>query len=37
VVVPVKNPADQFDTRGLITDLVGILGSITTVIVVLTR
>ncbi len=37
VVVPVKNPADQFDTRGLITDLVGILGSLTTVIVVLTR
>ncbi|HSH75380.1 MAG TPA: SLBB domain-containing protein, partial [Longimicrobiales bacterium] len=37
VVVPARDPADAFDTRGLITDLVAILGSITTVIVVLTR
>ena len=37
VTVPASNPADRFDTRGLITDLVGILGSLTTVIVVLTR
>ncbi len=37
VTVPARDPADRFDTRGLITDLVGILGSLTTVIVVLTR
>jgi len=37
IVVPAKDPADEFDTRGLITDLVAILGSITTVIVVLVR
>ena len=37
VTVPAKDPADQFDTIGLITNLVGILGSLTTVIVVLTR
>lgn len=37
VVVPVKDPEDQFDTRGLITDLVALLGSITTVVVVLVR
>lgn len=35
--IPAEDPADQFDTRGLITDLVAILGSITTVIVVVTR
>ena len=37
VTVPIKDPADRFDTRGLITDVIGILGSLTTVIVVLTR
>ena len=37
VTVPARDPAVRFDTRGLITDLVGILGSLTTVIVVLTR
>jgi len=37
VSVPAKDPTDRFDTRGLIADLVGVLGSITTVIVVLTR
>ena len=37
VSVPARDPTDRFDTRGLITDLVGILGSLTTVIVVLTR
>ena len=38
VTVPAKDPVDRFDyTRGLIADIVGILGSITTVIVVLTR
>jgi protein involved in polysaccharide export with SLBB domain len=37
IVVPTKDPADEFDTRGLITDLVAILGSVTTVIVVLVR
>ena len=37
VTVPAKDPAGQFDTIGLITNLVGILGSLTTVIVVLTR
>jgi polysaccharide biosynthesis/export protein len=37
VAVPTRDPEDQFDTRGLITDLVAILGSITTVIVVLVR
>ena len=35
--IPAENPEDQFDTRGLITDLVAILGSLTTVVVVLTR
>jgi hypothetical protein len=35
--VPTEDPESQFDTRGLITDLVAILGSITTVIVVLVR
>jgi protein involved in polysaccharide export with SLBB domain len=35
--VPAKDPTQEFDTRGLIADLVSILGSITTVIVVLTR
>ena len=37
VTVPAKDPTDRFDTIGLITNLVGILGSLTTVIVVLTR
>ena len=37
VSVPTKNPADRFDTIGLISNLVGVLGSLTTVIVVLTR
>ena len=37
VTVPAKDPADRFDTIGLITNLVGILGSLTTVIVVLTQ
>jgi hypothetical protein len=37
VVVPAKNPADRTDWRGVITDLVAIAGSITTVIIVLTR
>ncbi|HSH74960.1 MAG TPA: SLBB domain-containing protein, partial [Longimicrobiales bacterium] len=37
VSVPAKDPQDRLDTRGLIADLVAILGSVTTVIVVLTR
>jgi protein involved in polysaccharide export with SLBB domain len=37
VTVPTKDPADEFDTRGLITDLVAIMGSIATVIIVLVR
>jgi polysaccharide export outer membrane protein len=37
VIVPTRDPADRLDTRGLIADIVGILASITTVIVVLTR
>ena len=37
ISVPVQNPEDRFDTRGLITDMVAILGSIATVIVVVTR
>ena len=37
VVVPVEDPADEFDTRGLITDMVAILGSVATVIIVLVR
>ena len=35
--VPAKDPADRVDTRGLISDIVAILGSVTTVIVVVTR
>ncbi|MDX1747099.1 MAG: SLBB domain-containing protein, partial [Halobacteriales archaeon] len=35
--VPAEDPDDQFDTRGLVTDLVAIMGSLTTVIVVLIR
>jgi protein involved in polysaccharide export with SLBB domain len=35
IVVPTEDPADEFDTRGLITDLVAIMGSLTTVIVVI--
>ena len=37
VTVPAKDLTDRTDWSGLIADLVGILGSITTVIVVLTR
>ena len=37
VTVPVKDPAAGIDVTGLIADIVGILGSLTTVIVVLTR
>lgn len=37
VTVPAKNPLDRLDMMGLVTNLVGILGSLTTVIVVLTR
>jgi protein involved in polysaccharide export with SLBB domain len=37
IVVPAQDPADEFDTRGLITDLVAILGSVATVIIVLVR
>ena len=37
VTVPAKDPADRFDTRGLITDILAIVGSLTTVIVVLAR
>ena len=37
ISVPAQDPNNRFDTRGLITDLVAILGSMTTVIVVLTR
>ncbi|HUG88038.1 MAG TPA: capsule biosynthesis protein, partial [Actinomycetota bacterium] len=37
VIVPTEDPESQFDTRGLITDLVAIIGSLTTVIVVLLR
>jgi len=37
ITVPAEDPADRFDTRGFVTDLVAILGSITTVIVVITR
>ena len=37
VSVPLKDPLARFDTIGLVTSLVGILSSLTTVIVVLTR
>ena len=37
IVVPAQDPADEFDTRGLITDMVAILGSLATVIIVLVR
>ncbi|MGI9626362.1 MAG: SLBB domain-containing protein, partial [Longimicrobiales bacterium] len=37
IAVPAQDPADRFDTRGLVTDLVAILGSLTTVVVVLAR
>ncbi len=37
VTVPASNPTDRFDTRGLITDILAIMGSLTTVIVVLAR
>ena len=37
IVVPTADPAEEFDTRGLITDLVAIMGSITTVLIVALR
>ena len=37
IVVPVRDPADDLDTRGLIADMVAILGSLATVIIVLVR
>jgi protein involved in polysaccharide export with SLBB domain len=37
ITVPTKDPEDEFDTRGLITDLVAIMGSVATVIIVLVR
>ncbi|MDH3272473.1 MAG: SLBB domain-containing protein, partial [Gemmatimonadota bacterium] len=37
ISVPAKDPTDRLDTRGLIADLVAITGSITTIIIVLTR
>jgi protein involved in polysaccharide export with SLBB domain len=37
IIVPVKDPADATDVRGLIRDIVAIAGSVTTLIVVLTR
>ena len=37
VTVPEKDPSDRLDTRGLITDIVSILTSVTTLIVVLTN
>ena len=37
VSVPAKDPSDRLDTRGLITDIVSILTSVTTLIVVLTK
>jgi polysaccharide export outer membrane protein len=37
ISVPPKDPADRFDKRGLIADIVGIAGSIATMIVVLTN
>lgn len=37
ISVPAKDPADRLDKRGMIADLVGILGSVATMIVLLTR
>ena len=37
VFVPQRDPADRFDVTGFVTSLVSVLGSITTVIVVLVR
>ena len=37
VTVPARDPADRFDTQGFITDVLGIMASLTTMIVVLTR
>ena len=37
VSVPAKDPTDRFDTMGFLTNMVTILGSLTTVIVVLTK
>ena len=37
ISVPAKDPADRLDKRGLIADIVGIAGSVATIIVVLTR
>ena len=35
--VPTKNPEDRFDMRGLVTDVVAIVGSITTLVIVANR
>jgi len=37
IQVPAEQPEDRLDTRGLIADIVAIAGSITTVIIVVTR
>ncbi len=37
ISVPAQDPADRLDVRGLVADIVAIVGSVTTVIVVLTR
>jgi len=37
ISVPAKDPSTRLDTRGLIADLVAIVGSITTIIIVATR
>ena len=37
ISVPAKDPSDRLDTRGLITDIVAIAGSVATMIVVVTR
>lgn len=37
ITIPAEDPEDQLNTRELITDLVAILGSLTTVIVVISR
>jgi protein involved in polysaccharide export with SLBB domain len=37
IVVPAEDPTEEFDTSGLITNLVAIMGSIATVIIVLVR
>ena len=37
ISVPAKDPADRLDKRGLIADMVAIIGSIATMIVVVSR